>query len=227
MAVDERVEVSARTKLRRFPVRGKFDRVTINSILDSAPLAHIAFETDSPAILPMVFWRNGDFVYFHGSSQNRMFGALAEGSPCCFAVTILDGFVAARAAIHHSVNYRSVIVYGDAEDVKDADEKMEALQGLIERFYPGRWSQVRPPSAEEFAMVRVFKLPIQEASAKVRSGFPTPYAEDFGIPVWAGVVPLHVGLGAPLIDPHCDPDTPPWDLEPLSRMFAPLSSDAG
>lgn len=216
---DEKLTVTERTKLRRFPIRGHFDKETIYGILDRAPLAHIGFQHTSPSVLPMMFWRKDDHVYFHGSSRNRMFAALSGGSQCCLVATLIDAFVAARAALHHSVNYRCVMIYGEAQSVSAPDEKLTALQGLIERFYPGRWSQIRPPSASEYAMVSVYRLPISEASAKVRTGFPTPYPEDFKLPVWAGVIPLTVGLGEPQIDPNCAPGTPTEDFAHLRRML--------
>lgn len=209
-----------RTRLKRFPVRGAFDTETIHAILDKAVVAHIGFDNESPAVLPIVFWRTDDHVYFHGSAQNRMMGATETEGQCCFVATILDAFVAARAALHHSVNYRSVIIYGEPVDVTDPVEKLDALRNLIERFYPGRWDHIRQPSETEFAMVRVMKLPIAEASAKIRTGFPTPYPEDFGIPVWAGVIPVRTTLGEPMIDPNSAPDTP---LEDLSRLGALVS----
>ncbi len=218
-----KLEVTKRTKLRRFPVRGRFDKGTIYKILDATPLAHIGFQGETPSVLPTVFWRDGDHVYFHGSAKNRMLGAMSTATSCCLAVTILDGFVAARAALHHSVNYRSVIIYGDAEEVADDDRKLTALKGLIERFYPGRWENIRLPSPDEFAAVRVFKVPIVEASAKVRSGFPTPYPEDFGIPVWAGIIPVKMELGPPQLDPNSDPNTQMHDPSHLRNML----DDAG
>ena len=211
---------TARTKLKRFPGRGDFDTRTIYEILDKAVVAHIGFNNQTPAVLPIVFWRTGDHVYFHGSAKNRMMGAMEMEGQCCFVATILDAFVAARAALHHSVNYRSVIIYGEPLDVIDPVEKLDALKNLIGRFYPGRWDHIRPPNEAEFAMVRVMKLPIAEASAKIRAGFPTPYPEDFGIPVWAGVIPVKTGLGEPMIDPNSAPDTP---MEDLSRLEALVS----
>jgi len=219
----EELKASARTRLKRFSVRGRFDRDTINQILDAAPMAHIGFDHQGPAVLPMVFWRTGNYVYFHGSSKNRMFAALSDSRQCCFVVSLIDAFVLARAALHHSVNYRSVVIYGEAEEVKEADAKLNALKGLIGRFYPGRWEHIRPPSPQEFVSVRVFRLPIDEASAKIRSGFPTPYEEDFGIPVWAGIVPVGIKLGAPQLDPNSPPDTPTEDLSNLVRMLGASS----
>ena len=222
----DKLEKTNRTKLRRFPLRGKFDKKTIFAILDKAPIAHIAFQFDTPAILPMAFWRDDGHVYFHGSATKRMFGAIATNRQCCFEVTLLDGFVAARAALHHSVNYRSVIIYGAAEEVIDRHDRLDALKGLIERFYPGRWAHIRPPSASELSAVRIFRLPISEASAKIRDGFPTPYQEDFGIPVWAGVIPVEAKLGTPRIDPNCAPGTPQADFSRLQQLVSMGGAEA-
>ncbi len=219
MESNRELKASERTRLKRFSARGRFDRATINQILDAAPLAHIGFDYKGPAVLPMVFWRTGNHVYFHGSAKNRMFDALSRTSQCCFVASLIDAFVLARAALHHSVNYRSVVIYGAAEELKERSAKLEGLKGLIGRFYPGRWEQIRPPSRQEFASVRVFRLPIDEASAKIRTGFPNPYAEDFGIPVWAGVVPISISLGPPQLDPNSAPDTPPQDITHLARML--------
>jgi nitroimidazol reductase NimA-like FMN-containing flavoprotein (pyridoxamine 5'-phosphate oxidase superfamily) len=215
----EQPKPSGRTRVKRFPLRGHYDRVTINQILDAAPLAHIAFDNQGPAILPMVFWRIEDHVYFHGSKRNRMFAALRASKQCCLVASLIDGFVLARAALHHSVNYRSVVIYGEAEEITDDDAKLNAMKGLIGRFYPGRWEQIRPPSPEEFDSLTAFRLPIEEASAKIRTGFPVPYEEDFGIPVWAGVIPVAPKLGQPQLDPHSPPDTPPQDLTHLAKML--------
>lgn len=215
----QRLNPTERTRLKRFPARGRFERATINEILDAAVVAHLGFDWHGPAVLPMVFWRTGNHVYFHGSAKNRMFNALSSAPQCCFVASVVDAFVLARAALHHSVNYRSVVIYGRVEEITEPGPKLEALKGLIGRFYPGRWEHIRPPSPAEFASVRVFRLAIEEASAKIRSGFPTPYAEDFGIPVWAGVVPLEIGLGQPQLDPNSAPDTPPPDLGQLAKML--------
>lgn len=213
---------TARTKLRRFPVRGSFDTATVYGILDKAPIAHIGFTKDgTPAMLPMVFWRRDDHIYFHGAAKNRMFGAVTEDPDVCVTATLIDGFVAARAALHHSMNYRSVIIYGRAEEVADPVEKLAALRGLIERFYPERWDKIRQPSEREFQSVSVYRLPIHEASAKVRSGFPAPYPEDFGREVWAGFIPVQMTLGAPQMDPNSDPaTTPPQDMTRLEAVMA-------
>jgi hypothetical protein len=134
-------------------------------------------------------------------------------------VSLVDAFVLARGVLHHSVNYRSVVIYGKAHEVKDAERKLGALKALIGRFYPGRWEHIRPPSPQEFASVRVFRLAIEEASAKIRSGFPTPYKEDFGIPIWAGVVPIEIKLGKPQLDSNSAPDTPAVDISHLAEIL--------
>ena len=219
------LEPTARTKLRRFPVRGSFDKATVYAILDKAPIVHIGFNKDgAPAMLPMVFWRRDDHVYFHGAAKNRMFGAVTAAPDICVTATLIDGFVAARAALHHSMNYRSVIIYGQAEEVADPKEKLEALRGIIERFYPERWEKIRQPSEREFNSVSVYRVPIQEASAKTRSGFPAPYPEDFGREVWAGFIPVQMTLGAPLMDPNSDPATTPG--QDMSRLEALVGSSA-
>ena len=215
----DELKATKRTRLKRFAARGTFDRAAVNRILDAAPLAHIGFDHHGPAVLPMVFWRRENHVYFHGSAKNRMFEALSQAAQCCFVASLIDAFVLARAAIHHSVNYRSVVIYGAAEELKEPEAKLDGLKGLIERFYPGRWAQIRPPSRQEFISVRVFRLPIEEASAKIRTGFPNPYAEDFGIPVWAGIVPLGISLGPPQLDPNSAPETPTPDIGHLATML--------
>ena len=217
----KKLEPTARTTLRRFPVRGSFDRATVYGILDKAPIVHIGFNKDgAPAMLPMAFWRRDDHLYFHGAAKNRMFGAVTGAPDICVTATLIDGFVAARAALHHSMNYRSVIIYGRAEEVADPVEKLNALRGIIERFYPERWERIRQPSEREFNSVSVYRVPIEEASAKTRTGFPAPYPEEFGREVWAGIVPVQMTLGAPQMDPNTDPKTtPPQDMSRLEAMI--------
>ncbi len=210
MAHDDQtvLEVTARTKIRRFPPRGHHDKRTIWSILDKAIVAHIGFTKDeTPAMLPMIFFRKDDHVYFHGAQKNRMFGSFTGNPQVCLTATVIDGFVAARAALHHSMNYRSVIIYGTVEEVDDPVEKLDALKNLIERFYPNRWDKIRRPSESEFSRVSVYRLPIQEASAKIRNAFPPPMPEEMDINVWAGVVPIETRIGVPVLDPHSNPDT--------------------
>lgn len=229
MTQDEKasVEVTARTKVRRFPPRGHYDKQTIWGILDKAIVAHVGFAKDGlPAMLPMVFFRMGDHVYFHGAHKNRMFGSFSEDPEVCFTATVIDGFVAARAALHHSMNYRSVIIYGTVEQVDDPSEKMDALQGLIERFYPNRWDKIRRPSDSEFARVSVYRLPIREASAKIRNAFPAPVPDEMDMNVWAGVVPLETRMGLPVLDAHSDPDTTlQQDFSRIAQILRP-SEDA-
>ncbi len=229
MTQDEKasVEVTARTKVRRFPPRGHYDKQTIWGILDKAIVAHVGFAKDGlPAMLPMVFFRMGDHVYFHGAHRNRMFGSFSEDPEVCFTATVIDGFVAARAALHHSMNYRSVIIYGTVEQVDDPSEKMDALKGLIERFYPNRWDKIRRPSDSEFARVSVYRLPIREASAKIRNAFPAPVPDEMDMNVWAGVVPLETRMGLPVLDANSNPDTTlQQDFSRIAEILRP-SEDA-
>lgn len=225
MAPDDQalVDVTPRTKVRRFPPRGHFDKKTIWGILDKAIVAHIGFTNDgSPAMLPMMFFRNGDYVYFHGAARNRMFGAFPENPEVCFTATVIDGFVMARAALHHSMNYRSVIIYGTVEHVEDPEEKLGALKNLIERFYPNRWNKIRPPSVTEFARVGVYRLPIREVSAKIRNAFPPPVPDEMDRQVWTGVMPIETRLGIPTLDPHSNPETALYqDFSRIAEILKP------
>ena len=196
------IKQTDRTRVKRVPERGQYDRATINAILDEALIAHVAFEHDgAPAIIPTAFWRHGDDVLIHGSSKSRMLLALRDGAPCCICVTLLDGLVLARSAFHHSMNYRSVVIYGAMHAVTDPDQKLAALEGFTERIAPGRWPEIRGPNAQEFKATMVLSMPIDEASAKVRVGPPKDDEPDYELPVWAGVVPIRLVAGEPEIDP--------------------------
>ena len=192
-----------RTRLRRLPARGAFDRATIDLILDEALVCHIAFVVEGqPFAIPTGFARAGDDIYVHGSSASRMVRALAGGLEMCLTVTLVDGLVLARSAFHHSMNYRSVVVLGTARLVEDAVEKREALRLFTERIAPGRWRTLRPVTEQELKATSVLALPIAEASAKVRSGPPIDDEADYGWPVWAGIVPLRLSRGEPIADPR-------------------------
>lgn len=212
MADSDVLEVTPRTKVRRFPPRGKYDLETIFGILDKAPMAHISFIKDGmPALLPMTFWRVDDVVYFHGAEKNRMFGALDGLPSICFTATLLDGFVAARDALHHSLNYRCVIAYAEVEQVTDPAEKLQGLKNLIDRFYPERWDKIQPPSQSEFDRVTMYKFPLTEASAKVAAET-APYPEFRDVKVWSGIVPVGMRMGDPISAPGIDPTSvPPQD----------------
>jgi len=192
---------SPRTKLRRLPKRGAHDRETIDAILDEALISHIGFVHDGrPAVIPTLHARLGDEVLIHGSAASRMLRALAGGIDLCLTATLIDGLVLARSAFHHSVNYRSVVLYGSARLVTEPDEKEAALEAFTERLLPGRWADVRWPTRKELKATNVLTLPIEEGSAKVRSGPPIDDEPDYALDVWAGVVPLTLTRGEPVQD---------------------------
>jgi nitroimidazol reductase NimA-like FMN-containing flavoprotein (pyridoxamine 5'-phosphate oxidase superfamily) len=181
-----------RIRVIREPQRGRYDRETIDAILDEALLCHLGFEVDGqPYVIPTLHARVGDTVYVHGSAASRMLRHLAGGVRVCLTVTLFDGLVLARSVFNHSVNYRSVVLLGTATLVGD-DGKREALRALTEQLAPGRWDEARQPTAKELKATWILTLPIDEASAKVRNGPPEDEPEDEDLPVWAGVVPVHL-----------------------------------
>lgn len=191
-----------RVRVRRYPERGAYDRATVDSILDEALVCHLGFVHDGqPYVIPTLHARVGGTVYVHGSAASRMLRTLAAGVPVCLTVTIVDGLVLARTAYNQSANYRSAIVLGTARLVDDPDEKLRALEAFTEQLVPGRWAEVRPPSASELKATTVAALPLEECSAKVRSGQPGDSGKDLDYPVWAGVVPLAVRAGEPVPAP--------------------------
>ncbi len=191
---------SARTIVKRGPTRAVYERETINAILDEAIICHVGFVyQDSPRVIPCVFARSGDVLYLHGSTANRMLRSIAAGE-VCITVTLVDGLVLARSAFHHSVNYRSVVIYGRGEAVTDPVEKDEALRLTLEHAIPGRWGDVRPPNREETLRTLVVRVPLDEASAKIRVGDPVDEDEDHALECWAGVIPLHCAPQPPVDD---------------------------
>jgi nitroimidazol reductase NimA-like FMN-containing flavoprotein (pyridoxamine 5'-phosphate oxidase superfamily) len=194
---------SPRTKVRRMPVRAHYEREAIEAILDEALVAHIGFvHDDQPYVIPTLHARVGELVYFHGSAGSRTIRALAGGVPMCLTVTLLDGLVLARSAVHHSVNYRSAMIFGTARAVQGDAEHAAALRAFTERLVPGRWEEVRPPTEKELKAIRVLALPLHESSAKIRTGPPLDDEEDYELDAWAGVIPLRLTAGAPLADPR-------------------------
>src|SRR5882724_5651059 len=170
-----------RTRVRRLPQRAAYDEATIHAILDNGLVCHIGFVHEGqPFVLPTTYARLGDALVLHGSAASRMLRGLRDGIPICVTVTLLDGLVLARSAFHHSMNYRSVVVLGVAAEVTDEAEKVRGLEAIVEHVVPGRWREVRPPSAQELRATMVLRLPVVEASAKVRSGGPLDAAEDLG-----------------------------------------------
>jgi nitroimidazol reductase NimA-like FMN-containing flavoprotein (pyridoxamine 5'-phosphate oxidase superfamily) len=190
-----------RTKLRRIPKSGNFQRETIYQILDEGFICHIGFVIDDqPFVIPTGYARKGDNLLIHGSAASRMLRALAREVDVCVTVTLIDGLVLARSAFHHSMNYRSVVVFGKAKVVSDEREKADALYALSEHIIPNRWAEVRPPTASELKATLVLSLPITEASAKIREGNPVDDEEDYALEVWAGVIPLRLTIGEPVAD---------------------------
>jgi nitroimidazol reductase NimA-like FMN-containing flavoprotein (pyridoxamine 5'-phosphate oxidase superfamily) len=196
---------SPRSRVRRVPKRGHYDRGTIDAILDEAIVCHVGFVHDGqPFVIPTLHARVDDTVYLHGSAASRMVQTLGASVPMCLTVTLVDGLVLARSAFHHSINYRSVALLGTATRVEDDAEKLAALEAFTEHMVPGRWADVRWPNRKELKGTNVLALPIDEASAKVRTGPPVDDEEDLGMDVWAGVVPVELLPSPPVAAPELD-----------------------
>jgi nitroimidazol reductase NimA-like FMN-containing flavoprotein (pyridoxamine 5'-phosphate oxidase superfamily) len=189
---------SEASRVRRVPQRAAYDDATIHAILDAAVIGHVGFvAAGRPVVIPMLYGREGDAVYLHGSVASRLLRSLAGGIEMCLTVTLVDGLVLARSAFHHSMNYRSVVAFGRARAL-DGAAKEHGLRVISEHLAPGRWEQVRPPTAQELRMTSVLRMPIEEASAKIRTGDPVDDEEDLALAVWAGVVPCALTWGAPI-----------------------------
>jgi len=192
---------SPRTTVKRLPKRATYDRASVEAILDAGTICHVGFAVGGqPYVLPTVYARVGETLYVHGSAASRMLESAAGGIPVCATVTLLDGLVLARSAFHHSVNYRSVVVLGVAERVDDPERKLAALRAVVDHVVPDRWDEVREPNEQELKATLVLALPIDEASAKVRTGGPIDDEEDYALPVWAGQLPLRLVAGEPVAD---------------------------
>ena len=201
-----RLSRTERTKLRRKAERGRYDRDTVAAILDEALICHVGFAVDGrPWVVPTAFARVGESVYLHGATGNFALRALAAGAEACVTVTLLDGLVLARSAFHHSMNYRSVMLFGRAQRVTDDEEKHAALVAIVDHMVPGRSGATRLPSPAELRSTLVVRFPIEEGSAKVRAGGPIDDPVDLDLPHWAGVIPLAVVRGEP------EPDIAPTD----------------
>lgn len=203
-----------KTRVRRKPDRGRYDADTVYAILDAGFICHVGYVIDGePYVTPTCYWREGDHIYWHGSHASRMLRAL-EGKPACVTITHVDGLVAARSGFHHSVNYRSVMLFGKPRKVENSRDKLRALENFIERIYPGRWRELRPVTQKELRAATVLAMPIAEASAKIRSGGPVDDEKDYALPVWAGVVPLALVHGTPVPDSRL-----PRGVRPSSCLF--------
>jgi uncharacterized protein len=196
-----------RTTLKRLPKRGVYDRELVYNILDEGFICHVSFSVDQqPFVIPTGYARIADRLFIHGSQLSRTLRTLSSGIDVCVAVTLVDGLVLARSAFHHSINYRSVVVFGRATEVEDRAAKLAALFAFSEQVIPGRWNDVREPTELELKATTVLSLPLEEASAKVRTGPPIDDEEDYAMNTWAGVLPLGLAVGAPIKDPRL-PDT--------------------
>jgi uncharacterized protein len=195
-----------RTALKRLPERGAYGRNTIYKILDEGLVCHVGFiVSGEPIVIPMAYARAGNMLYIHGSVASRILRTLARGIRVCVTVTLLDGLVLARSAFHHSMNYRSVVVFGVASPVKNVTKKLRALHVFSEHVMPGRWADVRKPNDIELKQTLVLELPLTEASAKIRTGPPIDEPSDYDLRVWAGELPFSLVAGEPIADPRLVP----------------------
>lgn len=193
--------VTETTRVKRLAKRAAYDHEIVHAILDEASLCHVSLVVDGrPRVLPTLHWRIGSRLYIHGARKNGLFQAMRDGAEAAVAVTLMDGWVLARSAFHHSVNYRSVMAVGHFREVTDPEEQMAAYQAMMDKIHPGRWDQVRWPNEIELKQTAVMAMELVEVSAKVRTGPPVDDAEDYDLPVWAGVVPLKIETGEPVKD---------------------------
>jgi uncharacterized protein len=203
----EPITPTERTQVVREPQRGLYDRQEIYKILDEGMLCHVGFAMEGqPYVIPTLYGRIGDAIYFHGSAASRMLRGLSGGANVCVTVTLTDGIVLARSIFNHSINYRSVVALGKATLVDEPSEKMEALRAFSEKILPGRWEDARKPNAQELKATSILRLPLTEISGKVRTGPPHDDAPDLPLPIWAGVIPLRMAAGEPIREEQCSPE---------------------
>jgi hypothetical protein len=215
---------SERVRVRRLPKRARYDWDSIRAILDSAFLCHVGYTIGAqPFVTPTCYWRNDRQVLLHGSFASRMLGRIAHGLDVCVTVSIVDGLVLARSGFHHSINYRSAMLFGRAHAIDSDDEKRAAMHAFVERFFPGRWDELRPVTRKELKATTVLALDIDEAVAKIRTGMPVDDKDDYALPIWAGVVPLGAVQLAAQPDPRLNAKvrTPAYlrDLSHLGVSF--------
>jgi nitroimidazol reductase NimA-like FMN-containing flavoprotein (pyridoxamine 5'-phosphate oxidase superfamily) len=209
---------TSRTRVRRLAKRGLYDKAVVHSILDEGLLCHVGFAVEGqPYVIPTLYARSGERLYLHGSAVSRMLKTLADGVEVCVTVTLVDAYVLARSAFHHSMNYRSVVVLGRAQLVADYAERLEALRILTNHIIPNRWEEVRGPNELEMRQTAVLTLPLEEVSAKVRTGKPNDDEEDYALPVWAGLVPISTQAGQPSDDGRVPPGTSPPGMSRFDR----------
>jgi uncharacterized protein len=206
--VSENFTPTERTRVVREPNRGVYNREAIHEILDEGFVCHVGFSADGqPFVIPTMFARVSEHIYFHGSAASRTLRGLSGGLPVCITVTLIDGLVLARSVFNHSMNYRSVVALGNATLIEDSAEKLEALKAFSEKILPGRWADARQPNEKELKATSILKLALTEVSAKVRTGGVEDDAEDYALSVWAGIVPLRLISDAPIRDERCNPMT--------------------
>ena len=207
--MSDSVAPTERTRVIREPQRAVYDRASINAILDEAFFCHVGFSAEGQTyVIPTMFARVNDSIYFHGSAASRMLRNLSEGLSVCITVTLADGLVLARSVFNHSMNYRSVVALGTAQLIDDSSEKLTALHAFTEKILPGRWNDARQPNEKELKATSILKLPLTEVSAKIRTGTVEDDADDYALKVWAGIVPLRLVADAPIRDERCDPSLP-------------------
>ncbi len=207
-----------RSRLRRLPGRGSHEPEVIHRILDAGFLAHAGFCVGGqPFVIPTLYGRDGEKLYLHGSAASRMLGELERGVPACLTVTLVDGLVLARSAFHHSMNYRSVVAFGTARKIEDVDGKVRALRVISEHLIAGRWADVRQPNEQELKATTVLEFLIEEASAKVRTGPPVDDPDDYGLPAWAGVIPLELRASEPVPDREVTASLPEYARKFMQR----------
>ena len=213
---------TSRTKVGRLPKRAVYDRAQVHAILDEGFLCHVGFVVDEqPYVIPTGYVRVGEQLYLHGSAASRMLRTLDQGIQVCVTVTLVDGFVLARSVFHHSMNYRSVVMLGKARLVTDRSEKLEALRSFTNHIVPGRWDEARQPAEQELKSTSVLALPLEEVSAKIRTGPPIDDDEDYALPIWAGVVPIRARIGEPVPDERILPEVSAFDPCRLTRFYKP------
>lgn len=223
------MEITKRSELHRMPTRGSHEWHTISQILDTGFLAHVGFSVENqPFVIPTLYGRRGETLYLQGSAASRMLKELETGIPACLTATLVDGLVLARSAFHHSMNYRSVIAFGTARKIEDPDYKVQCLQVISEHVIPGRWAEVRAPSASELKATTVLEFLIEEASSKVRSGPPLEDENDYALPVWAGILPLAIRPEQPISDIRLPTGVavPDYVLHYDARLRLPLHQGA-
>jgi uncharacterized protein len=207
-----------RTRVKRLNKRAVYDKAQVHEILDEGFLCHVGFvRADQPFVIPTLYARSDETLYIHGSGVSRMLKTLAEGVDVCVTVTLVDGYVLARSAFHHSMNYRSVVILGSARLVSERQEMLHALELITDHVVPGRWAEVRAPNELEMKQTAVLALPLEEVSAKVRVGPPVDDEEDYALSVWAGVVPTRTALAEPIADGRVPAGTPAPELTRFTR----------